>query len=30
VVGLSEHLGSDSFLKVAVDGIGILTVRGAG
>jgi multiple sugar transport system ATP-binding protein len=30
VVGLSEHLGSDSFLKVAVDGIGTLTVRAQG
>ncbi|MFN4204328.1 MAG: ABC transporter ATP-binding protein, partial [Tabrizicola sp.] len=30
VVGLSEHLGSDSFLKVAVDGIGTLTVRAPG
>jgi multiple sugar transport system ATP-binding protein len=30
IVGLSEHLGSDSFLKVAVDGIGILTVRAPG
>ncbi len=30
VVGLSEHLGSDSFLKVAVDGIGPLTVRAPG
>ena len=30
VVGLSEHLGSDSFLKVAVDGVGILTVRAPG
>ncbi|WP_284164193.1 ABC transporter ATP-binding protein [Frigidibacter sp. SD6-1] len=30
VVGLSEHLGSDSFLKVAVEGIGTLTVRAAG
>ena len=29
-VGLSEHLGSDSFLKVAVDGIGTLTVRAPG
>ena len=27
---LSEHLGSDTFLKVAVDGIGTLTVRGGG
>jgi len=30
VVGLSEHLGSDCFLKVSVDGIGILTVRAPG
>jgi multiple sugar transport system ATP-binding protein len=30
VVGLSEHLGSDSFLKVAVDGLGDLTVRAPG
>jgi multiple sugar transport system ATP-binding protein len=30
VVGLSEHLGSDTFLKVQVDGIGTLTVRGGG
>ncbi len=30
VVGLSEHLGSDSFLKVAVDGLGTLTVRAPG
>ncbi|OYW58095.1 MAG: sugar ABC transporter ATP-binding protein [Rhodobacterales bacterium 32-66-7] len=30
VVGLAEHLGSDSFLKVAVDGIGTLTVRAPG
>ncbi|MBN8633423.1 MAG: ABC transporter ATP-binding protein [Rhodobacterales bacterium] len=29
-VGLSEHLGSDSFLKVAVDGLGTLTVRAPG
>ena len=29
-VMLSEHLGSDTFLKVAVDGIGTLTVRGGG
>ena len=29
-VGLSEHLGSDTFLKVEVDGIGTLTVRGDG
>jgi multiple sugar transport system ATP-binding protein len=30
VVGLSEHLGSDSFLKVTVKGIGTLTVRAPG
>ena len=30
VVGLSEHLGSDSFIKVEVDGLGIINVRGAG
>ena len=30
VVGLSEHLGSDSFLKVAVEGVGTLTVRAPG
>ncbi len=30
VVGLSEHLGSDSFVKVAVDGIGTINVRGTG
>ena len=29
-VGLSEHLGSDTFLKVAVDGIGPMTVRAGG
>jgi multiple sugar transport system ATP-binding protein len=29
-VGLSEHLGSDTFLKVDVPGIGNLTVRGSG
>jgi multiple sugar transport system ATP-binding protein len=29
-VGLTEHLGSDTFLKVAVDGIGTLTVRAGG
>ena len=29
-IGLSEHLGSDTFLKVLVDGIGTLNVRGAG
>ena len=30
VVGLSEHLGSDSFIKVDVTGLGIINVRGAG
>jgi multiple sugar transport system ATP-binding protein len=30
VVGLSEHLGSDSFLKVSVQGMGTLTVRAPG
>jgi len=30
VVGLSEHLGSDSFIKVDVDGLGIINVRGPG
>ena len=30
VVGLSEHLGSDSFIKVEVDGIGVINVRGSG
>ncbi len=30
VVGLSEHLGSDSFIKVDVPGIGIINVRGPG
>ena len=29
-VGLSEHLGSDSFLKVAVEGLGTMTVRAPG
>jgi multiple sugar transport system ATP-binding protein len=29
-VGLTEHLGSDTFLKVAVDGLGTLTVRTPG
>ncbi|MBP9185431.1 MAG: ABC transporter ATP-binding protein [Fuscovulum sp.] len=29
-VGLSEHLGSDSFIKVEVPGLGILNVRGPG
>ena len=30
VVGLSEHLGSDTFLKVEVEGIGAMTVRAGG
>ncbi len=30
VVGLSEHLGSDSFIKVDVPDLGILNVRGPG
>ena len=30
VVGLSEHLGSDSFIKVDVNGIGMINVRGTG
>jgi multiple sugar transport system ATP-binding protein len=30
VVGLSEHLGSDSFIKVDIPGLGIINVRGAG
>ena len=30
VVGLSEHLGSDTFLKVMADGLGTLTVRADG
>ena len=30
VVGLSEHLGSDSFIKVDVDGIGVINVRAPG
>ena len=29
-VGLTEHLGSDTFLKVTVQGIGTLTVRASG
>jgi multiple sugar transport system ATP-binding protein len=29
-VGLAEHLGSDTFLKVTVDGLGILNVRASG
>ena len=30
IVGLSEHLGSDTFLKVEVEGIGAMTVRAGG
>ncbi len=30
VVGLSEHLGSDSFIKVDVAGLGVINVRGPG
>jgi multiple sugar transport system ATP-binding protein len=30
VVGLSEHLGSDTFLKVAVPGMEPITVRAGG
>ena len=30
VVGLSEHLGSDSFIKVEVEGLGTINVRGTG
>ncbi len=30
VVGLSEHLGSDTFLKVATDDVGIINVRAGG
>ncbi|MGL4310366.1 MAG: ABC transporter ATP-binding protein [Paracoccaceae bacterium] len=30
VIGLSEHLGSDTFLKVDVDGVGVLNVRASG
>jgi multiple sugar transport system ATP-binding protein len=30
VIGLAEHLGSDTFLKVDVPGLGVLTVRGSG
>ena len=30
VVGLAEHLGSDSFIKVDVTGIGIINVRASG
>jgi multiple sugar transport system ATP-binding protein len=29
-VGLSEHLGSDTFLKVEVDGVGTINMRGDG
>ncbi|MES2667118.1 MAG: ABC transporter ATP-binding protein [Pseudomonadota bacterium] len=29
-VGLSEHLGSDTFLKVEADGLGTITVRAGG
>jgi len=29
-VGLSEHLGSDTYLKVAVDGVGTINVRSSG
>ncbi|MBC2836584.1 ABC transporter ATP-binding protein [Paragemmobacter straminiformis] len=30
IVGLAEHLGSDTFLKVTVEGLGTLTVRATG
>lgn len=30
VVGLSEHLGSDTFLKVATDTVGTINVRAGG
>ena len=30
VIGLAEHLGSDTFLKIAVEGIGTVNVRGSG
>ena len=30
VVGVAEHLGSDTFLHVHVEGIGMVTVRTAG
>jgi multiple sugar transport system ATP-binding protein len=29
-VGISEHLGSDTFLKVTVDGVGMVNVRASG
>ena len=29
-VGLSEHLGSDTFLKVATDAVGVVNVRAGG
>ena len=29
-IGLAEHLGSDTFLKIAVEGIGTVNVRGSG
>jgi multiple sugar transport system ATP-binding protein len=29
-VGLSEHLGSDTFLKVATDAVGTINVRAGG
>jgi multiple sugar transport system ATP-binding protein len=30
VVGISEHLGSDTFLRVQVEGLGMITVRTGG
>ncbi len=30
IVGLTEHLGSDTFLKVTVDGVGAITLRADG
>ncbi|PDT50128.1 sugar ABC transporter ATP-binding protein [Sinorhizobium fredii] len=30
VVGVAEHLGSDTFLHVSVDGVGMMTVRASG
>ena len=30
IVGVAEHLGSDTFLHVNVDGVGMLTVRASG